>query len=114
MQVRKHDDILYLDHFATFLQQCHFTTGFAAANADIATVVGNYTLLNQIAIAIGALVASRKGSIRTFGKFESPQHIAFRACGRSLNKLHSTISKINPVFREDIFWCTFLHGLFEV
>jgi len=114
MQVRKHDDALYLDHFASFLQRCHFSEGFAATNSDIVTIIGKYPLLLHIAIAIGALDAGRKGSIRSFGELESPQHIAFRACGRSIQDLHSAISTANPVFRDDVFWCTFLHGLFEV
>jgi hypothetical protein len=114
MQVQKHDEAIYLDHFASFLQQCHFSKGFAATNADIVTIIGKYPLLLHIAIAIGALDASKKGSIRSFGELESPQHIAFRACGRSIQDLHSAISTANPVFRDDVFWSTFLHGLFEV
>ena len=114
MQVQKHDDAIYLDYFASFLQRCHFTKDFAAVNADIVTVIGKYPLLSHIAIAIGALDASRKGSTRSFGKLESPQQIAFRACGRSIQDLYSVISTASPVFRDDVFWSTFLHGLFEV
>ncbi|CRL25259.1 Fungal transcriptional regulatory protein, N-terminal [Penicillium camemberti] len=114
MQVRKHDDTIYLDHFASFIQQCHFTKDFAAVNADIVTIIGKYPLLFHIAIAIGALDASRKGSIRSFGELESPQQIAFRACGRSIQDLYSAISTANSVFRDDVFWSTFLHGLFEL
>ncbi|KAE8342423.1 hypothetical protein BDV24DRAFT_173738 [Aspergillus arachidicola] len=114
MQVRKHDDAIYLDHFASFLQRCHFSKGFAATNADIVTVIGKFPLLYHIAIAIGALEAGRKGSIRSYGEFESPQQVAFRACGRSIQVLHSAISAANLVFREDVFWSTFLHGLFEL
>ncbi|KAB8250114.1 hypothetical protein BDV35DRAFT_377678 [Aspergillus flavus] len=114
MQVRKHDDAIYLDHFASFLQRCHFSKGFAATNADIVTVIGRYPLLLHIAIAIRALDAGRKGSIRSYGEFESPRQVAFRACGRSLQVLHSAISTANPVFRDDVLWSTFLHGLFEL
>ncbi|KAJ5136311.1 hypothetical protein N7448_004865, partial [Penicillium atrosanguineum] len=114
MQVKKHDDAIYLDHFASFLQRCHFSKDFAASNADIVTIIGKYPLLWHIAIAIGALDASRKGSIRSFGELESPRHIAFRACGRSIQDLHSAISTENPVFRDDVFWSTFLHGLLEL
>ncbi|OQD70787.1 hypothetical protein PENPOL_c001G08177 [Penicillium polonicum] len=114
MQVRKHDDTIYLDHFASFLQRCHFTKDFAAINADMVTIIGKYPLLFHIAIAIGALDAGRKGSIRSFGELESPQQIAFRACGRSIQDLYSAISTANSVFRDDVFWSTFLHGLFEL
>ncbi|KAL4783380.1 hypothetical protein BJX76DRAFT_348606 [Aspergillus varians] len=114
MQVRKHDDAIYLDHFASFLQRCHFSKGFAAINADIVTIIGKYPLLLHIAIAIGALDAGRKGSVRSFGELESPQQIAFRACGRSIQDLHSAISTASPVFRDDVFWSTFLHSLFEL
>ena len=112
--VRKHDDAIYLDHFASFLQRCHFSKGFASLNGDIVTIIGKYPLLLHISIAIGALDASRKGSINSFGELESPQHIAFRAYGRSIQDLHSAISTANPVFRDDVLWSTFLHGLFEV
>ncbi|GMF78352.1 unnamed protein product [Aspergillus oryzae] len=83
MQVRKHDDAIYLDHFASFLQRCHFSKGFAATNADIVTVIGRYPLLLHIAIAIRALDAGRKGSIRSYGEFESPRQVAFRACAEN-------------------------------
>lgn len=114
MQVRKHDDAIYLDHFSSFLQRCHFSKGFAAINADMVTVIGKYPLLLHIAIAIGAMDAGRKGSVRSFSEVESPRQIAFRACGRSMQDLQSAISMANPVFREDVFWSTFLHGIFEV
>ncbi|KAF5860048.1 hypothetical protein ETB97_002074 [Aspergillus alliaceus] len=114
MQVRKHEDAIYLDHFATFLQRCHFSKDFAATNADIVTIIGKYPLLFNIAIAIGALDASRKGSIRSFSELESPRYIAFLACGRSIQTLHSAIPMAKPVFRDDVFWTAFLHGLFEL
>lgn len=78
------------------------------------TVIGKYPLLLNIAVAIGALDAGRKGSVGSFGKLEAPQQIAFRACGRSLQDLYSALSTTRPVFREDVFWSTFLHSLFEV
>lgn len=77
-------------------------------------IVGRYTLLSNIAIAIGALDASRKGSVKSFTGSESPRHIAFHHCGISLKCLDAAVSTTTSVFREDLFWCTFLHGLFEV
>ncbi|KAJ5748989.1 uncharacterized protein N7511_010685 [Penicillium nucicola] len=114
MQVRKHDDAIYLEHFASFIQRCHFSEEFAATNTDIVTIIGKYPLILQISIAIGALDASRKGSSRSFGALQSPQYVAFRACGRSLQDLHSAVSTANPVFRDDVLWSTFLHGIFEL
>lgn len=112
--VRRHGNAIYLDHFASFIQRCHFSKDFAATNADIVTVIGKNPLLLNIAIAIGALDASRKGSIRSFGNLEAPQQIAFRACGKSIQDLYSALSTTGSDFREDVFWSTFLHGLFEV
>lgn len=77
-------------------------------------IVSHYSLLSNIAIAIGALDASRKGSIRSFTGTESPRNIAFRRCGISLKYLDAAISMKTSVFKEDVFWSTFLHGLFEV
>ena len=114
LQMQMHDDIVYLDHFASFLKRCHFSKDFAATAADTATIIGQYPLLQHIAIAIGALDASRKGSTRAFGKLGSAQQTAFRAYGRSIQDLHTAISTAGPVFREDLFWSTFFHGLFEV
>jgi hypothetical protein len=77
-------------------------------------IISRYSLLSNIAIAIGALDASRKGSIKSFNGTESPRNIAFRRCGISLKCLDAAVSTTNSVFREDVFWSTFLHGLFEV
>ncbi|CAG7926615.1 unnamed protein product [Penicillium olsonii] len=112
--MQMHDDIVYLDHFASFLKRCHFSKDFAATAADTATIIGQYPLLQHIAIAIGALDASRKGSTRAFGKLGSAQQTAFRAYGRSIQDLHTAISTAGPVFRDDVFWSTFFHGLFEL
>ncbi|KAJ5327911.1 hypothetical protein N7452_008301 [Penicillium brevicompactum] len=114
LPVRRHENAIYLDHFASFIQRCHFSKDFAATNADIVTVMGKNPLLLNIAIAIGALDAGRKGSIRSFGMLEAPQQIAFRACGKSIQDLYSALSTTGSVFREDVFWSTFLHGLFEL
>ncbi|PYH84379.1 hypothetical protein BO82DRAFT_254046, partial [Aspergillus uvarum CBS 121591] len=114
-QVPRPDGSIYLDHFASFLQRCRFSDAFAAANADIISVIGRYPLLRHITMAIGALEAGRKGAIRSFGAQESPLQIAFRACGRSIRSLRATtVSTGDPVYREDVLWCTFLHGLFEL
>lgn len=113
-QMRKYDDAIYLDHFASLLQRCHFSQSFASSSADIVSIIGKYPLLGHIAIAIGALDASRKGSTYSFSRSEQPSRIAFRECGISLRKLNTAISMPNPIFREDVFWCIFLHGLFEV
>lgn len=114
LQVGKHDDTIYLDNFASFLRQCHFSKGFTATIADLATIIGKYPLLRHIAIAIGALDASRKGATRSFKKLDSPQQIAFRAYGRSIKDLYTAISTAGLVFKDDVFWSSFLHGLFEV
>ncbi|CAG8129174.1 unnamed protein product [Penicillium salamii] len=114
LQVGKHDDTIYLDNFASFLRQCHFSKGFTATIADLATIIGKYPLLRHIAIAIGALDASRKGATRSFKKLDSPQQIAFRAYGRSIKDLYTAISTAGLVFKDDVFWSSFLHGLFEL
>ncbi|CAG8342242.1 unnamed protein product [Penicillium salamii] len=113
-QVRKRDDTIYLDHFASFLQQCHFSKDFTATIADLATIIGKYPLLRHIAIAIGALDAGRKGATRSFGKLDSPQQTAFRAYGRSIKDLYTAISTAGSVFKDDVFWSSFLHSLFEL
>jgi hypothetical protein len=103
-----------MDHFAYFLQQCDFGKEFSASTDDMMALISRYSLLSNIAVAIGALDSSRKGSIKSFSGTESPRHIAFKRCGMSLKSLDAEISTTNSVFREDLFWSTFLHGLFEV
>ncbi|KAJ5975090.1 hypothetical protein N7481_008797 [Penicillium waksmanii] len=114
LQMRRHDDDIYLDHFASFLQRCDFSREFSASTREIMAIIGRYPLLSNIAIAIGALDTSRRGSIRSFTGTKSPRNIAFLRCGISLKYLDAEISTITSVFREDVFWSTFLHGLFEL
>lgn len=114
MQVGTYGDITYLEHFASFLQRSHFTREFASVSTDLISLVETSPSLRYIAVAIGALEASRRGSARSLLARQSPRYIAFGSYGSSLEALQSQISTGDAAHREGALWTTFLLGQFEV
>ncbi|KND91844.1 hypothetical protein TOPH_03447 [Tolypocladium ophioglossoides CBS 100239] len=107
-------DIVYLDHFASFIRRCQFTREFASGSTDLLPLIHASPSLRDLAVAIGALDASRRGSVSSFSPRESPQCIAFRFHGRSLRALRARLATADAAHGEDVLWSTFLLGLFEL
>lgn len=113
-QVCEPKDTVYLDYFALFLRRCQFTKGFASATPDLMALVQSHVSLRKVAMAIGALDASRRSSVRSLHGRNSPQHAALTLYGESIRALRTRLSMTPSLGSEDILWSTFLMGLFEV
>jgi hypothetical protein len=114
MNVDRPRNITYLDHFASFIRRCQFTREFASVSTDLAPLIQASPSLRDLAVAIGALDASRRGSVSSFRGRESPGCIAFRCHGRSLRALRARLATADGAHGEDALWSTFLLGLFDV
>lgn len=113
-QVHSPSYAVYLDHFADFLHQSHFTREFASVHWDLVPLVSRSPPLWHVAIAIGSLRASRRCSVRSLSRRDSTSSIALKSYGDSIQALQSQISKGLSACGEDTLWCTFVLGLFEV
>ncbi|GAM84870.1 hypothetical protein ANO11243_028720 [Dothideomycetidae sp. 11243] len=111
-QIIKQADIVYLDYFKTFIQRFNITLDFGSVGDDLVPLVGNSVALRHVAVAIGALEASRRGSITPPGR-QSPRLVAFTAYGSSIQALQRQISTDKLAYGEDMLWGTFLLGVFE-
>ncbi len=113
-QVPKHQETLYLEHFALFMRRCQFTRGFASVTADLVHLMQRSASLRHVAIALGALDASRRGSVCSFRGQDSPRYVALNLYGRSIRALQTQVANVALVRCDDLLWSTFLLGLFEV
>lgn len=113
-QVHSPTHDVYLEHFADFLHQSHFTREFASVHTDLVPLVSTSPPLWHVAVAIGSLRASRKCSVRSLSRRESTHYVAWKSYGDSIQALRSQISENFSAYEEDTLWCTFLLGLFEV
>ncbi|KAL7952950.1 hypothetical protein V8C34DRAFT_318603 [Trichoderma compactum] len=112
MQTRSND--LYLSSFAASLLRCQFTRDFTDIARDLLPLMQTSPPLRNLAIALGALDASRRSSIRSFTQKESPQWVAYRSYNRSLQSLQQRLQTSDAAVCKDVAWSTFLLGLFEV
>lgn len=103
-----------MDYFELFLRRCQFTKGFASATPDLMALVQGHLSLRKVAMAIGALDASRRSSVRSLHGHDSPHHAALTLYGESIRALRARLSTTASLDSEDILWSTFLMGLFEV
>ncbi|KAH7014358.1 uncharacterized protein B0I36DRAFT_436373, partial [Microdochium trichocladiopsis] len=107
-------DVLFTDHFITFLATCQLTKRFSALAPEFIHFIQSPGPLRDIALAIGALETSRKGSIRSSGRRENTDSTALSLYGRSIRTFSKDIAA--PTFQpgEEALWTTFLLGLFEL
>lgn len=113
-QVSKPEETLYTEHFALFMQKCQFNRAFASVPKDLLPLIHVCPSLREIAVAIGALDASRRGAVGLRRGQDSPRHIAFSSYGKSIHALSTQLENTTSVQREGVLWSTFLLGLFEV
>ena len=111
---RTQDGSIYMNLFAAFIQRCQFTSGFVSVEKDLVCLINSSHLLYDLALAIGALEASRRPSCSQLYTTDKARIAAFRHYGNALNALQGQLAKAGAAHREDVLWSTFLFGLFEV
>jgi hypothetical protein len=102
----------FIDSFLLFIQQNQFTASFQIN--DILHLIRASPILYHSAVAIGALDASRRGSVSTVYGRESPQCTAFNSYRTSIRALQASFADKDAAQRDDVLWGTFFLGLFEV
>lgn len=114
MQVQRHQDAIYMDHFDLMMRKCQITRSFTDVMSELLPMMLPSSSLRDIALAIGALKASRVGSVCSFEVRSSPGYTAFRLYGRAVRSLQNQLGRECPKPGDDTLWVTFLLGLFEV
>jgi hypothetical protein len=114
VQVSEPFEDMYLGYFNLFMQRCQFTQEFASFGADILPLIYTCPPLREATIAIGALEASRRATVKSSHELISPQQFAFGSYGRSVRKLQSWIQSADALSCQGSLWCTILLTLFEV
>ena len=104
----------FIGCFLLFIQHNQFTASFQSLDTEILHLVCTSPVLYHSAVAIGALDASRRGSISAPKGRESPQYVAFCSYRTSIRVLQASISEKDAAQRDDVLWGTFFLGLFEV
>ncbi|CAG5158150.1 uncharacterized protein ALTATR162_LOCUS5008 [Alternaria atra] len=113
-QLSRQDDDVYLDLFAAFIRRCQFTSGFVSVDSDLISLIYTSPLLHNLAVAIGALEASRRVSCSKTYESRTAQVVAFKSYGRAIAALRSRLTITKALHFEDVLWGSFLLGLFEL
>ncbi|KAJ6784403.1 hypothetical protein PWT90_09464 [Aphanocladium album] len=95
-------------------QRCQFANGFASATTQLVPLMNGCSPLREVAMALGALEASRRASITSYYGKESPQVAAMNLYGMSIQSLRTKLAEAPLSCRDDILWSIFLMGLFEL
>ncbi|KFY46873.1 hypothetical protein V494_00283 [Pseudogymnoascus sp. VKM F-4513 (FW-928)] len=104
----------FIGSFLLFIQNNQFTANFQSLDTEILHLVRTSPVLYHSAIAIGALDASRRGSVSLSKGRESPQFVAFSSYCTSIRVLQASVSEKDAAQRDDVLWGTFFLGLFEL
>lgn len=70
--------------------------------------------LREVAMALGALDASRRASVTSWHGHESPHFAALNLYCRSIQSLRTKLAEAPSSCGDDVLWSIFLMGLFEV
>jgi hypothetical protein len=111
---RVQNDSVYMDLFSAFIQRCQFTSEFVSVDKDLFDLLHSSRLCYDLAIAIGALEASRRSSCSQLYAPGKTRAMAFMCYGNALKALQEKLAKAGAAYCEDVLWSTFLFGLFEV
>ncbi|VUC25574.1 unnamed protein product [Clonostachys rosea] len=106
------NESIYLDYFAIFMGRCQFTKEFATVASDLLPLISSSRPLNDLALAIGALEASRRGSLHTYRGADFPQVASFGFYGRSIRAFQMQIQTSQGI-EDDVLWTTFFLGIFD-
>ncbi|OAA43776.1 hypothetical protein NOR_04351 [Metarhizium rileyi] len=106
---------IYMDHFVHVLVNCQFTAQFPLVATALLPILDANEHLRSIAVAIGALDASRRAQVGTHHPLHpSARVVAFTNYQRALARLQGELDSSQAPLRDDVLWTTFLLGLFEL
>ncbi|EAW13448.1 uncharacterized protein ACLA_054950 [Aspergillus clavatus NRRL 1] len=107
-------DSRVLDYFVMFIRGNQFTPHFESIDLELLPIMQRSPHLRWAAVAIGALDASRHGSVRWHSERQSLYCIALSAYSKSINALQEVLTAGDAVRKDDVLWGIFLLGLFEL
>lgn len=105
---------LYLNHFIAVITSCQLTSRFPRVATELLPLMDGNEHLWNVAVAIGALNANRRGQVGKSSLHKSPQIVAFSSYQQALSSLQDKLTLSDAPQRDDLLWTTFLLGLFEV
>ena len=108
-----HSDAKFIDHFVSWISGCHFATGFTSDRYWMNLMLQRGQL-QDVAIAIGALDASRRPAVSSRDGQRSLKIKAFVHYQKAVATLQHEVVQCNATGRDDVLWCSFLLGLFDV
>ncbi|TWU78636.1 hypothetical protein ED733_005365 [Metarhizium rileyi] len=92
-----------------------FTAQFPLVATALLPILDANEHLRSIAVAIGALDASRRAQVGTHHPLHpSARVVAFTNYQRALARLQGELDSSQAPLRDDVLWTTFLLGLFEL
>jgi len=106
--------VKYLDYFSAFMKRCQFTKKSANLASDLLPLIQTCAPLQEAAIAIGALEASRRATVNSTSERQSPGIAALQSYGTSIRKLQAELESLEVSQYQGVLWCTLLLGLFDV
>ncbi|KAF5675556.1 transcriptional regulatory moc3 [Fusarium heterosporum] len=86
----------------------------ANLGAELLPLMHKCPPLEEVMTAIGALEASRRATVKSSSGRHSPDQVALRSYGKSLQKLQSWLQLPDALNCRGSLWCTLLLALFEL
>jgi hypothetical protein len=91
-----------------------FTTVFPSALSDLLALMTTSPVLDDAIQALGAMSASRLGTVGVRGEVVHLKVVATHFYQRAISTLRVFLSDKSHARGDDVLWATFLLGLFEV
>ena len=107
-------EVKYQEYFGLFMQRCQFTKESTDLASDLLPLIQACAPLQEVAIAIGALEASRRATVKSTSEGQPPGIVALLSYGRSVRKLQAELESLEALESQGVLWCTLLLGLFDV
>ncbi|KAI1071473.1 hypothetical protein LB507_005479, partial [Fusarium sp. FIESC RH6] len=107
-------EVTYLEYFSLFMKRCQFTKDTADLASDLLRLIQTCEPLQEVAIAIGALEASRRATVNFSSERQSPGMAALRSYGSSIRKLQVELHSLNTSRSQGVLWCTLFLGIFDL
>ncbi|CAG7558111.1 unnamed protein product [Fusarium equiseti] len=107
-------EVKYLNYFSVFMKRCQFTKESTDSVSDLLPLIQTCAPLQEAAIAIGALEASRRATVNFTSERQSPGIVALQSYGTSIRKLQAELESLEASQCQGVLWCTLLLGLFDL